>query len=87
MRGRTLKIRTLSVPCVRPESLHWLQSTDSVRRGHFADCPFELSVQTGGGHSPPLGAVRPSVRRLNQEITSWSLVLDHHVYESARGAA
>jgi hypothetical protein len=62
MRGRTLETRTLSASCVRPEPLHWLQSIDSVRRGHFADCPFELSVQTGGGHSPPLGAVRPSVR-------------------------
>ena len=62
MRGRTLEIRTLSLSGVRLASIHLPQAIDLRRRGHFADCPFKLSVQTGGGHNPPLGVVRPSVR-------------------------
>jgi len=62
MRGRTPEIRTLSLSAVRTSHLDPAQTVDLQPCGHSADCPPKLSVQPGGGHSPPLGAVRPAVR-------------------------
>jgi hypothetical protein len=76
MTGRTLEIRTLWLSTVRTSAGHTPQAVDLMTRGHFADCPFRLSVSGGGGHSPPLGAVRPlSVRRreeIKAETGTWA---------------
>jgi hypothetical protein len=62
MMARTLEIWTLALLTVRAASGDSLQVIDSTVRGHFTDCPFNLSVTAAADTAPPLGAVRTPVR-------------------------
>jgi hypothetical protein len=86
--GRTLELRTLLLSAVRALSCDSPQAIDLSGRGHFSCCPFGLSVSGGGGHSPPLGAVRPPVRRREEEqFTLESRALESETQQTACGRA